>query len=139
MRGRQDEEGRLAVIPLLQRAVEGSPGGRRRPWTLRRRLDIFDEAVAIVEAELSRPITVDEVARRAATSPRQLRRAFSEIGGVSFRSFLTNARMARAADLLAATDIPVAEVARRVGYRQPGQFTKAFNRAYATMPAAFRA
>lgn len=93
----------------------------------------------MIEAELSRPITVDEVARRVATSPRQLRRAFSEIGGVSFRSFLTGVRMARAADLLAATDIPVAEIARRVGYRQPGQFTKAFKRAYATTPSAFRA
>ena len=128
-----------AGLPFLQRAVEASPPAGTRPATHQQRLDIFHEAVAIVEAEFSRPIAVDEVARRVATSPRQLHRALGEIGGVSFRSALTSVRMARAADLLAATDIPVAEVGRRVGYRQAGQFTKAFKRAHAMTPSAFRA
>ena len=58
---------------------------------------------------------------------------------MSFRSFLTRARMARAAELLVSTDIPVKEVARRVGYHEPSQFTKAFKRAYAATPSEFRA
>jgi AraC family transcriptional regulator of adaptative response / methylphosphotriester-DNA alkyltransferase methyltransferase len=125
-------------VQLLQRAVKASTPGRR-PWTHERRLDIFHEAIAIVEAEFPRPITVYEVARRVATSPRQLHRAFSEVGGVSFRSFLMSVRMAHAAELLAATDVPVAEVGRRVGYRQPGQFTKAFKRTHGETPSRFRA
>ena len=92
-----------------------------------------------MDAELAGPITADEVARRVASSPRQLRRAFSEIRGMSFRSFLTRARMARAAELLVSTDIPVKEVARRVGYQEPSQFTKAFKRVYGVTPSEFRA
>jgi AraC-like DNA-binding protein len=47
--------------------------------------------------------------------------------------------MARAAELLTSTDVPVGEVGRRVGYRQASQFTKAFKRTYAETPSAFRA
>ena len=61
------------------------------------RTAIFREAAAIVRADLSRPLTVQEVAQRVATSPRQLRRAFSEIGGTGFRAYLLSERMARAA------------------------------------------
>jgi AraC family transcriptional regulator, regulatory protein of adaptative response / methylphosphotriester-DNA alkyltransferase methyltransferase len=118
--------------------VDASPTGGRRS-TRELRTAIFREAAAVVEAEFARPITLEEVARRVATSPRQLRRAFSEVGGTSFRSFLTSVRMGRARELLASTDIPVAEVARRVGYRQATQFTKAFRRAYAATPSEFRA
>ena len=40
--------------------------------------------------------------------------------------------MARAAELLRDGALPVPEVARRVGYRQPAQFAKAFRRHHGT-------
>ena len=46
--------------------------------------------------------------------------------------------MSRAAELVTATDIPVGEVARRVGYREPSQFTKAFKRTYGATPSELR-
>ena len=113
------------------------PAGRR-PSTHELRIRIFQEAAQIVAAEFARPITAEEVARRVATSPRQLRRAFSEISGDSFRVYLRQVRMARAADLLGATDMPVGEVARRVGYHEPSQFTKAFKRTYRSTPSELR-
>jgi AraC-like DNA-binding protein len=74
-----------------------------------------------------------------ATSPRQLRRVFGECGGTTFRSFLAEARMTRAAEHLTSTDMLVREVARLVGYREPSRFTKAFKRAYGLTPSQFRA
>jgi len=47
--------------------------------------------------------------------------------------------MARAGELLASSDIPVTEVAHRVGYREASQLTKAFRRTYAATPSEFRA
>jgi transcriptional regulator GlxA family with amidase domain len=47
--------------------------------------------------------------------------------------------MARAAELLATTDLTVREVGSRVGYRQPAQFAKAFNRAHGAPPSRYRA
>lgn len=122
----------------LAAPTEASPPAGSRPSTHALRARIFQEAVQIVAAEFSRPLTLEEVARRVATSPRQLQRIFSEIGGSSFRSYLRRVRLSHAADLLAATDVPVSEVARRVGYSEPSQFTKAFKRAYGATPSDLR-
>jgi AraC-like DNA-binding protein len=46
--------------------------------------------------------------------------------------------MQRAAELLARRNMTVREVARRVGYRQPAQFAKAFRRYQGQAPSAFR-
>ena len=46
--------------------------------------------------------------------------------------------MQRAAELLARRSMTVREVARRVGYRQPAQFAKAFRRYQGQAPSAFR-
>jgi AraC family transcriptional regulator, regulatory protein of adaptative response / methylphosphotriester-DNA alkyltransferase methyltransferase len=111
--------------------------GQRRS-TQELHASLLRETAEIVRAEFGRPLTLEEVARRLATSPRQLRRIFTEAGGKSFRSLLTEVRMDRAAELLEATDLSVSEVGRRVGYREAGQFTKAFKRAHAATPSEFR-
>jgi AraC-like DNA-binding protein len=46
--------------------------------------------------------------------------------------------MAEARALLAETDLPVAEVARRVGVTDPGYFTRLFSRAHGTSPRVWR-
>jgi AraC-like DNA-binding protein len=46
--------------------------------------------------------------------------------------------MQRAAELLSRRSLTVREVARRVGYRQPAQFAKAFRRYQGQAPSAFR-
>ena len=47
--------------------------------------------------------------------------------------------MDRAAELLERRSVTVREVARRVGYRQPAQFAKAFRRQHGVAPSDFRA
>ena len=76
------------------------------------------------------------MARRVATSRRQLQRAFAEAGETSFRTYLQRVRMDRAAELLRGSDAPVNEVASAVGYRQPAQFAKAFRRHHGGPPPA---
>jgi hypothetical protein len=51
---------------------------------------------------------------------------------------LAAVRMQHAAALLQGTDLPVSEVAHRVGYRQAAQFAKAFRRHHGTSPNALR-
>ncbi len=85
-----------------------------------------------------RELDLDEVALRVATSRRQLQRAFAESGTTSFRTYLGEVRMRRAKELLADGSLPVRDVARRVGYRQPAQFAKAFRRRFGAPPSRFR-
>ncbi|MEA2191712.1 MAG: AraC family transcriptional regulator [Solirubrobacteraceae bacterium] len=110
----------------------------QRPATVRHRTSLFRDAVAIVEAEFGSDLSLDDIARRVASSRRQLQRSYAEIGKTTFREHLTGVRMDRAAELLAARGMTVREVAHRVGYRQPAQFAKAFRRHHGLAPSAFR-
>lgn len=111
----------------------------QRPATVQLRTSLYDDAVAIVEAEYASDLSLDDIARRVASSRRQLQRAYAEIGDTTFREHLTAIRMERAAELLGRPSLTVREVAHRVGYRQPAQFAKAFRRHHGKAPSEFRA
>jgi AraC family transcriptional regulator, regulatory protein of adaptative response / methylphosphotriester-DNA alkyltransferase methyltransferase len=109
-----------------------------RTGTVARRRTLFEEAAEIIGREYAQPLELDDVARRLATSRRQLQRAFAEIGETSFRTYVARVRMRRALDLLREGRLPVREVANNVGYRQPAQFAKTFRRHHGAPPSSFR-
>jgi AraC family transcriptional regulator, regulatory protein of adaptative response / methylphosphotriester-DNA alkyltransferase methyltransferase len=111
----------------------------QRPTTVRLRTSLFEEATEIVDREYGRDLSLDEIARRVASSRRQLQRAYAEIGRTTFRDHLTRVRMDKAAELLVTRGMTVREVAHRVGYRQPAQFAKAFRRHLGVAPSDYRA
>jgi AraC family transcriptional regulator, regulatory protein of adaptative response / methylphosphotriester-DNA alkyltransferase methyltransferase len=82
-------------------------------------------------------LSLAALAHSIATSRRQLQRVFAE-HGTSFRKELQRARMVHAAKLLSQDRLPVATVARAVGYRQAAQFSKAFRRHHGHPPSAAR-
>jgi transcriptional regulator GlxA family with amidase domain len=110
----------------------------QRPATVRHRTSLFEEATAIVEREYASDLSLDDIARRVASSRRQLQRAYAEIGSTTFREHLTGVRMQRAGEMLGVRGLTVREVAHRVGYRQPAQFAKAFRRHHGASPSTFR-
>jgi AraC family transcriptional regulator of adaptative response / methylphosphotriester-DNA alkyltransferase methyltransferase len=135
---------RAATRQLGRRVIPRRPGGvqipvpTQRPSTIRLRTSLYHEANEIVATEYAADLALDDVARRVATSRRQLQRAYAEIGDTTFREHLTTVRMERAAEMLALRTLTVREVARRVGYRQPAQFAKAFRRHHGVAPSDFR-
>ena len=110
----------------------------QRPATIRLRTSLFEDATAIVEAEYATDLSLDDIARRVASSRRQLQRAYTEIGDTTFREHLTIVRMERAAQMLGIRGLTVRDVAHRVGYRQPAQFAKTFRRHLGAVPSAYR-
>ena len=111
----------------------------QRASTIRLRTSLFQEAAEIVDREYASDLSLDDIARRVASSRRQLQRAYAEIGQTTFRDHLTRVRMQKAAEMLATRALTVREVAHRVGYRQPAQFAKAFRRYQGVAPSDFRA
>jgi AraC family transcriptional regulator, regulatory protein of adaptative response / methylphosphotriester-DNA alkyltransferase methyltransferase len=109
-----------------------------RDGTMERRKALFEEAKEIILQEYPEDLELDQVARRLATSRRQLQRSFAEIGGTSFRSYVAEVRMQRALELLREGSMPVRDVASSVGYRQPAQFAKTFRRHHGAPPSSFR-
>jgi AraC family transcriptional regulator, regulatory protein of adaptative response / methylphosphotriester-DNA alkyltransferase methyltransferase len=109
-----------------------------RDGTVERRRALFEEAKEIIRREYPEDLELDQVARRLATSRRQLQRSFAEVGKTSFRSYVAEVRMQRALELLQEGAMPVRDVASSVGYRQPAQFAKTFRRHHGAPPSSFR-
>lgn len=84
------------------------------------------------------PLSVAEHAARHGMSPAGLRGAVRRGAGCSPKDYLLGIRLGRAKELLAATELPVAAVARRVGYADPAYFSRLFTRRVGIAPVRFR-
>lgn len=80
---------------------------------------------------------VAQLATTMHTTPRTLIRKLKRVQ-TSYKSILEEVRRERAARLLGETLLPVAEVAHRLGYRDPANFGRAFRRWHGRSPAAWR-
>jgi len=85
-----------------------------------------------------RDISVENAARAACMSTFHFHRVFQQAFGVSPYTFLRNYRMSRASRMLRSSDIPVFEVAQRVGFISVGSFGNAFQRSFRMSPQAYR-
>jgi len=102
--------------------------------------DALQRTVSYLAFSYSRPLRLQDVARTVAyTSPGHLSRLFREHYGVSFQTYLQNLRLDKAAELLRTTRLPVAGVARRVGYRDVSRFGQHFRRKFTVPPSEWRA
>lgn len=82
--------------------------------------------------------TVSELAELSALSERHLLRVFKEAKGVSLVDFIRQARLERARQLLASTNLPLKEVAYRLGFSSHASFTTAFGREMNVTPCEYR-
>jgi AraC family transcriptional regulator, regulatory protein of adaptative response / methylphosphotriester-DNA alkyltransferase methyltransferase len=110
-----------------------------RPETLAARRRLYLLARVAVARHYRCELTITMVAEALSSSPRQLQRAYAQFGDTTFREDLLERRMAAAAELLIEQrSIPVAHVARLVGYHHAAHFARAFRRCYGLAPARFR-
>ncbi|HEY3970009.1 MAG TPA: helix-turn-helix transcriptional regulator [Solirubrobacteraceae bacterium] len=111
-----------------------------RPTTIEQRRRLYLLTRLVIARHYRRPLTLDEVARALASSPRQISRVYGQFGETTFREDLLARRLNVAAQLLIEQPaISIRDVARLVGFRQAPHFAKAFRRRYGLTPAAFRA
>ncbi len=87
-------------------------------------------------ARLHEPIGVEDLAARAATSPRTFLRRFEATVGTTPLAWLQRERIGRARELLEGTALPLARVAEQCGYASPETFRAAFRRRVGVPPAA---
>ena len=102
-----------------------------RPRTVERVLDL-------IAADPSAPLGLADLASHAGVSARRLQQAFGEHVGVSPMAHLRAVRLERAHRDLRDTDLPVAAIAVRWGFNNPGRFAAAYRAAYGESPSAAR-
>jgi len=115
---------RLADAQLAE--IEARGGGSIVP-----RLD------AAIRERLHETTDIADVARRLHLSVRTLQRRLRE-EGLSYREVLDQTRWTVAAPLVAASELPLEEIAERVGYADGKAFRRAFRRWTGAAPSALR-
>ena len=108
----------------------------------RARADLAPDGDPVLKAlarDACLPLTVADHAARHGMSTAELRTAVRRGAGCSPKDYLLGIRLGRAKELPAATELPVAAVARRAGYDDPAYFSHLFIRRVGTPPVRFRA
>ncbi len=91
-----------------------------------------------IRVRLAQPLAVKDIARAAGLSPQYLSRLFLEACGLTPIKYLWELRLREAARLLEETGLGVAEIAYRVGFKDPYHFSKRFKRRYGKTAREFR-
>ena len=149
----------LLVERMMQELESGEAGHNFRAVTLFMRLierisricsssalyrendELFrlSEVVSFLEKHRAEPLTVKELADRAAMSPATLNRAFRRAVGKSPLNYLNDLRISGAELLLRENpELPVAAVAAECGFADSNYFSRLFKKRTGCTPRAFR-
>ncbi|MFB8007690.1 AraC family transcriptional regulator [Nocardia sp. NPDC056000] len=96
-------------------------------------------ALEAIHARPGLPWTVASLAAQAGVSRALFAKRFTAIMGTPPLAYLTELRMEEAEELLTATDLTVAQIARSLGYADAFGFSAAFKRHRGLSPTGFRA
>ena len=114
---------------------------QRRPPSLRARTseDNVRSTIDFMNQNLSRALTLDELARHARLSPSHYSATFRRVTGYAPMTFFLRKKMLKAAEVLRTRNRKVSEVAGLVGIEDPYYFSRLFKRVHGISPTGYRA
>jgi AraC-like DNA-binding protein len=96
------------------------------------------QVFAVIEDRFAGVLSLRDVAAAVGLTPGHLTTVVGRTTGRTVQQWITERRMREARRLLAETTLTVADVAGRVGYRDPGYFLRRFRAAHGVTPTAWR-
>lgn len=117
-----------------------------RPWrtstaaagTLRRLHPASSRAIELMEADLAHPWTLGELAALVSVERTNLVRVFRSSTGLPPIAYLHRRRAQVASSLLMQTSLPLAAIAKKVGWADPNYFSRRFRSELGLSPSAYR-
>lgn len=141
----QAREGRVALTArmpelLLIEALRlfSEQSGAGSGWLAAINDAVVGRALALLHAEPRRKWTLEDLARRAATSRSVLDERFRRLLGQPPMRYVAEWRMQLAAAQLRNTDAKIADIADAIGYGSEEAFSRAFQRHVGVSPARWR-
>lgn len=102
------------------------------------KVSAIDQAIEYLRQHVTDQISIGDLARMARLSPSHFAARFRQETGSSPLKYQTQLRMSRARELLDTTDLPVAQIAARVGYADPFYFARQFTSVHGVPPIRYR-
>ncbi len=123
---------RTQVMEALGRIGQAEPASPLRAETL------ADDIQAIITRDYGDAmLCAASIADRLGISPAYAGRVFNQRMSMSIPEYINQVRLEKAAAWLAASDLTVAEITRRVGYTSESYFFKLFKARYGTTPRSY--
>ncbi len=130
----------VALFGVLAAADPRATRPLASPWAPRPReagsADVIDQVMTYISS--ADDVTMAAAAEMVGMSESTFSRYFSRTVGHSFTETVRRMRLARACQLLTNTDLPVARIAVRSGYRNLSNFNRQFSAIYRQTPSEFR-
>lgn len=96
------------------------------------------EVVALMEANIEEPLTLEELARLTGISERQMQRMFRDHLDVTPIRYYLSLRLRHARDLLRHSSMPVMSIMLTCGFQSACHFSKAYREMFGNPPSAER-
>jgi AraC-like DNA-binding protein len=138
--GRQDGYQRAALAHLTLLLIDLARLAGPVVAELRRSGEpLLAEVFEVINRRHAGPLSLRDVAGELGVTPGHLTTVVRRRTGRTVGEWIIERRMAEARGLLAETDLPIREVARRVGVSDPGYFSRLFSRTHGAAPREWRA
>lgn len=122
-----------------RREVSMGPGsGRIHSLSGKRQLEQMRVVILAMEAELSRPWTLKQLADIAHLSPSRFSALFNQVVGTSPLHYLVQLRLDYAVELLEQGNLSVLEIAEQCGFRNLSNFNRLFLNYLGVTPSVMR-
>ena len=125
------------LVMLLREQIPAVPFGNQPQATAEE--DICEIAKHELDAHIDSPYSLDQLNAKVFVCKGYLRRIFKKKYGESPLTYLLHKKLDVAEELLKITDLPIREVAQKVGIDNPFYFSTLFTRKKGLSPAKFRA
>jgi AraC family transcriptional regulator, transcriptional activator of pobA len=99
---------------------------------------LLADVFAVIDRRLGEPLSLRDVAHEVGMTPGHLTTVVRRRTGRTVQEWIIERRMAEARTILEETDLPVAEIARRVGVFDPSYFSRQFTRIHGISPRKWR-
>ncbi|MEM6482869.1 MAG: GlxA family transcriptional regulator, partial [Pseudomonadota bacterium] len=96
------------------------------------------DAIAAMEAHVSDPLTLEDLAARASLSKRQLNRLFRERMQQSVMTYYRSLRLEKARGLLRSSPLRLTEIALATGFANSSHFSRSYAAHFGEPPSAYR-
>ena len=100
--------------------------------------DLLQNAIACIEEFISEPeFNIDMLADKMGLNRRQLSQKVKALMGQTVNEFVKTVRLNKAAELLLTTEDTVSEIAYKLGYTAPANFSRSFSKQFGKTPTEY--
>lgn len=139
---RKDHGSRVANMVAQRMVIPPHREGGQSQYATRQLVSTSDAPISNlmdwIRSDLQRPLTIKEMADRAAVSTRTLHRSFMECTGLTPYDWLLGERVAYAKELLESSRVRLSEVVEKAGFGSEESFRRHFRNLVGVSPMSYR-